>query len=346
MLKSPLMNSNQKLGKILVVILVVALPSISVLGQSCTTGKLDQRVADFLKKYGAGQTMAQLKAAIPQQLKSDIASAFTKLPDDSVKRIVVTKDKIKVNVVKASSKTKLTVIVNFHPGGFIKPLLPSMEYEAMRLAKKFNAVVFDVDYRTAPEFKFPTASSDAYNAYLWVQQHASEYGGDPTKIILSGSGEGANLAALVTHRAKKEGKLAGLKCVIMICPPVDNPIISYYASYDDNAIGYGLTKDEMLFSAQSYLEKSQWFMTNPETWPIYEKDFAGLPPSVIITSEFDVLRDEGIAYGKKLEKAGNDVSILCYPHQVHNFVGLPADAAEMKQLNTTIADVVTKALAK
>lgn len=339
------MNSNNIQGKFLLIILFASLTAVSF-GQSCATGKLDQRVADFLKKYGSGQTMAQLKAANSQQLKSDVQYSFTKLPDDSVKRITVTKDKIKVNVVKASSKAKLTVIVNFHPGGFIKPLMPSMEYEAMRLAKKFNAVVFDVDYRTAPEFKFPTASTDAYNAYLWVQQHAGEYGGDPAKIILAGSGEGATLATLVAHKAKRESKLAGLKCVIMICPVVDNPIISYYASYDDNATGYGLTKEEMIFSTQSYLEKSQWFMTNPETWPIYEKDFAGLPPSVIITAEFDVLRDEGIAYGKKLEKAGNDVSIFCYPHQVHNFVGLPADAAELKQLNTTLIEAVTKALAK
>lgn len=339
------MNPNKLPGKVLWVILFTSIASVSF-AQSCATGKLDPRVDDFLKKYGTVQTAAQLKAASPQQLKSDVTYSFTKLPDDSVKRITIGKDKIKVNVVKASSKAKLTVIINFHPGGFIKPLLPSMEYEAMRLAKKFNAVVFDVDYRTAPEFKFPTASSDAYNAYLWAQQHASEYGGDPAKIILSGSGEGATLAALVSHKAKREGKLAGLKCVVMICPAVDNPIISYYASYDDNATGYGLTKEEMIFSTQSYLEKSQWFMTNPETWPIYERDFAGLPPNVIITAEFDVLRDEGIAYGKKLEKAGNEVSIFCYPHQVHNFVGLPADAAELKQLNTTLAEAVTKALAK
>src|SRR6185295_10592247 len=95
--------------------------------------------------------------------------AFIKLPKDSVKRIKITKDSIRVNVVRVSQKNRIPVIINYHQGGFILPLLPWMEYEAMRLAKKFNAVVFDVDYRVAPEHKFPTALNDAYHAFGWVR---------------------------------------------------------------------------------------------------------------------------------------------------------------------------------
>jgi acetyl esterase len=198
----------------------------------------------------------------------------------------------------------------------------------------------------APEYKFPTAVIDGYNAYLWVLDHAREYGGDPGKIILNGASAGANLAALITHKAKKEGKLQPIKLVIMNCPPTDNPMTSYYASYEDNASGYLLTKELAIFYFQSYLDKMEWYKSNPEMWPLHEKDFSGLPPSLIITTEFDILRDEGIAYGKKLEQAGNDVAIKCFPHQIHNFNGLPPDAAEMKRVYELMGESITKAVSK
>jgi acetyl esterase len=329
----------------LVIICLLTGPT-TVRSQSCATGSVDERVAGFLKKMGPEQTPAQLKTISMDKLRNDGTREFTKLPEDSVKRIKITKDNIKANVVKASSKSSLPVIINFHPGGFISPLMPWMEYEAMRLSKKFNAVVFDIDYRVAPEHKFPTAANDAYSAYLWVLDHAKEYGGDPTKIILSGASVGANLAALVTHKAKKEGKLQPIKLVIMNCPPTDNPMSSYYSSYEDNAIGYYLTKDLAFLYFQTYLDKSEWYRNNPEMWPLHERDFSGMPPSLILTAEFDILRDEGIAYGKKLEQAGNDVAIKCFPHQIHTFMGLPQEAGEMKRVYELMGESIAKAMAK
>lgn len=329
----------------LVVISLLAGP-ITVRSQSCTTGSVDERVADFLKKLGPAQTPAQIKASSIEKLRNDGPREYAKLPEDSVKRIKITTDNINVNVVNANAKSGLPVIINFHPGGFISPLLPWMEYEALRLSKKFNAVVFDIDYRVAPEHKFPSAANDAYNAYIWVIDHAKEYGGDPTKIILNGVSVGANLAALVTHKAKKEGKLQPIKLVIMNCPPTDNPMSSYYPSYEDNANGYFLTKDLAFLYFQTYLDKSEWYRNNPEMWPLHEKDFSGLPPALIMTAEFDILRDEGIAYGKKLEQAGNDVAIKCFPHQIHTFRGLPQEAGEMKRVYELMGESITKTLAK
>src|SRR5260221_2882752 len=221
--------------------LIVFLLPFTARPQTCSTGAVDERVAAFLKKAGPEQTFAQIKTAPIEQFRKDAPRVFAKLPEDSVKRMKITKDNIGVNVVKGSPKNGLPVIINFHPGGFIRPLLPWMEYEAMRLAKKFNAVVFDVDYRVAPENKFPTAFNDAYNSFGWVVEHAKEYGGDPNKIILTGASAGANLAALVAHKAKKEGKLEPIKLVILNCPPTDNPMISYYPSFEENARGYLLT---------------------------------------------------------------------------------------------------------
>jgi acetyl esterase len=326
------------------VTLCFVLTSYYTFAQTCSTGKVDDRVSAFLKTLPAQQTLAQLRAVPITQLKNDGPREFKRLPEDSVKRIKITKDNIKVNVVNATGKSGLPVIINYHGGEFIRPLLPWMEYDAMKLSRKFNAVVFDVDYRVAPEFKFPTAPMDAYNAFLWVTEHASEHGGDPTKIILNGTSAGANLAALVMHKAKKENKLSRVKLVILNCPPTDNPMTSFYPSYEDNANGYFLTKDQAMFCVQTYLEKADWFRPNPEMWPMQERDLKGMPALLILTTEFDVLRDEGIAYGKKLEQAGNNVAIKCFPHQIHAFVGLPENSGEMGRVYELMGEAITSAL--
>jgi acetyl esterase len=179
-----------------------------------------------------------------------------------------------------------------------------------------------------------------------VLDHAKEHGGDPDKIILNGSDAGGNLVALVMHRAKKEGKNLPIRLAIINCAPLDNPMISYYPSYEENARGYVQTKDHMHYYFQNYLEKSEWFRNNPEMWPIYEKDFEKMPPVLIITTEFDVLRDEGIAYGKKLEKAGNEVAIKCFPHQIHGFLGLPQNAGEISRVYELMGEAIVKAVGK
>jgi acetyl esterase len=309
----------------------------SVYSQTCNTGQVDDRASSFLKSVNANQAKVSVEL-----IRKETPTSFKKLPEDSVKRIKATSSNIKINVVKASKKNNLPVIINFHPGGYVVPLMPWMEYDAMIIAKKFDAIVFDVDYRVAPENKFPAALDDAYNSYLWAIQHAKEYGGNPDKIILSGKDAGATLASLVVHRAKRNNTQKAIKGLIMICPFTDNPMISYYDSFENNATGYGLTKEKAQLYFQSYLEKIQWYSPNPEIWPIYEKDFSEMPSTLVVTTEFDVLRDEGIAYGKKLEQAGNSVAIKCYPHQIHNFSGLPENSEEVKRVYELMGEIITQ----
>lgn len=317
-------------GVSLTIAFVFALLAFDSHAQSCTTGTVDERLSSLLKA-SPGYTMEQLKAMPVDKLREDLSMGIRKLPEDSVKRVTL-KDNIRINVVRASSAQGLPVVIHFHDGGFVRPLLPSMEYEAMRIAKQLGVLVLDVDYRVAPEYKFPTAANDAFAAYLWALEKAKDFGGDGSNIILAGTGSGANLAATTALRAKKEGKLDPLRLVMMTCAPTDNPMISYYASYEDNATGYLLSKDESIFNFQAYLDKTEWFRNDPGIWPIYEKDLTGMPPHLIITTEFDIFRDEGIAYGKKLEQAGNVVAIKCFPHQLHAFVGLPENAPERQRV--------------
>jgi acetyl esterase len=338
------MKSSQNKAAIVVWLFAFAISSQSE-GQSCSTGKVDDRVAAFLKSQKAERTPAQWSSLSTKELKTETNTGFTPLPKDSVKQIKITQEAIRVNIVKASPRRDLPVMIRFHEGNFVKPLLPSMEYEALRLSKKFDMLVFDVDYRVAPEHKFPVASNDAYAAFLWVLEHAKEYGGDPNKIVLVGMEAGANLVALVSHKAKKENKLNLIKSLVLICPSVDNPMISYYDSFENNATGFYFTKAESFFGYQSFLDKKEWFIDHPSIFPIHEKDFTGFPPTLLVTAEFDVLRDEGIAYGKKLEKAGCDVSIKCMQHQIHNFAGIDREDAEWKRIDELMKEVMTRGFA-
>jgi acetyl esterase len=313
---------------------------VPVFSQSCSTGSVDERADKFLKSSVKEKSMTELRAATTESIRKEAPAKFRALPKDSVTRIKITGQNISANVVKASVKENQPVIIHFHEGGFVLPLQPWMEYEALHLARKLNAVVFDVDYRVAPENKFPAAHEDAYQAYLWVLQHAKEHGGNPDKIYLAGREAGANLAASTALKARKEGKIIPLAGLLLICPSLDNPMISFYPSLDDNATGYSFTKDRAQFGYQSYLDKPQWFAASPEAFPLYEKDLTGLPPALIITTEFDVLRDEGIAFGKKLEQAGNKVIIKCYPHQLHNFRGLPHHSEEWSRVYELMGEMM------
>lgn len=310
--------------------------------QTCVTGTLAVPASAYLKTRGPEKSITQLHAASIESLRS--TPAVRPLPADSVKRLT-TPDKVKINVYR-HAPGNLPVIINFHSGGFVTPLTPGMEREAWRLARKLNAVVFDVDYRVAPEFKHPAAVNDAYQALLWVQEHAHEFGGIKDQIFLVGQDAGATLAALTVTKAKQAGKHESIKGIVMICPFVDNPMVSYYGSMEDNATGYGLTKDLVQFYFQTYLDKPLWFTGHAEIWPIYNKDFNGWPPVLIVTTEFDVLRDEGIAFGKKLEQGGNRVSIKCYPHQLHNFAGLSASSEEVSRVHELIQELMSQASPK
>lgn len=317
-------------------LLVIAAVTVGY-SQTCTTGTVDERATAYLKSAGTGPSITQLRSTSIETLRK--SAAVKPIPADSVKRLTVTADKIKVNVYRGSNQPNLPVIIHFHAGGFIIPLQPSMEREALHLAKRLNAVVFDIDYRVAPEHKHPAAVQDAYQAVLWVLEHAQEYGGSD-QVFLMGTDAGAALAALSFNRAKMESKGELIKGIIMICPLLDNPMVSFHASLDDNATGYGLTKDLVQFYFQTYLDKPVWFTPNAEVWPFYIKDLTGWPSTLIVTTEFDVLRDEGIAFGKKLEQARNTVTIKCYPHQLHNFYGLPASSEELTRVHELIMEVI------
>lgn len=303
--------------------------------QPCGTRQLDPRVASFLKLIGyQDQTLEQLRAMPIANLKY-AGPPVRPYPKDDVTHLKITADSIPVLVFNPTHQTGLPVIINYHGGGFIAPLIPALEHSLWLDAKTYDAVVFAIDYRVGPENKFPAAVNDSYAAFKWVADHAVAFGGDTSRIVLMGNSAGANLAAVVTQKAKKEGIAGKIKLQVLNGLPADlrPENMERAVSYQENALGYFQTKAACYFAVESYAPGKT---ANPEVSPAITEDLSGLPPAVIINAEFDPLRDDGILYAARLRKAGVRVWDKCFAGQIHLLLGLPPGAKELTEMETMV----------
>jgi acetyl esterase len=313
--------------------------------QTCGTRELDPRVASFLKVIGyQDMTIEQLRD-LPISLIKFPALPLIPYPKEDVKRIKITADSIPVLIFNPSHAQNLPILINYHGGGFISPLVPGLEHSLWQDAKTYGTIVFAVDYRVAPENKFPAAVNDSYNAFKWISEHGSEFGGDTSRIALLGISAGANLVAVVTQKAKKDGIINKIKLQIMNGLPGDcSPAnMETSTSYQENAKGYWQTKAACYFAIELYAP-GQYI--NPEVSPILTEDLKGLPPAVIINAEFDPLRDDGFLYAAKLRKSGIKVWDKCFAGQIHMLLGLPPEAKEIKEFETIVKTAMKESFYK
>jgi acetyl esterase len=206
------------------------------------------------------------------------------------------------------------VLVWFHGGGFVIGELDTTDNMARALAARSGTTVVSVGYRLAPEHPFPAAVDDAYTATAWVSEHADELGVDGSRLAVGGHSAGANLAAVVAQLARAAGGPA-IRLQILACPTVD--AVDKWPSYDENAEGYFLTRSTMEWFLANYLGGRD--PDNPRVSPLRASQLSGLPSAVVITAEFDPLRDEGRAYAAALADAGVRVEPLQYDGEIHDF---------------------------
>jgi len=304
--------------------------------QSCGSRKLDPRIAEFLKMIGANQdmTIEQYRSIPGEQLKL-LGDPPIPYPLEDVQRILITADSIPVLIFNPAHKQNLPIIINYHPGGFFATLHQGFQYKMWEEAKTYNAIVFAIDYRVAPENKFPAAVNDCYNAFKWITEHGSEYGGDTSRLVLKGESAGANLVAVVSQKARNEGISNKIKLQIMNGLPMNlSPQnMESSASYQENENGYFATKALSYFIVEIYAPNQY---NNPEVSPGLTEDLKDLPPAVIINAEFDPFRDDGILYAAKLRNAGIKVWDKCFAGQIHMLSGLPPDAEELKEYENMV----------
>jgi len=223
---------------------------------------------------------------------------------------------VPVRIYTPAGTGPFSMLMYFHGGGFVLGNLDTAEPVCRTLSTQTGSLVISVDYRLAPEHKFPAAVEDAFAATRWAAEHAGEIGGDASRLAVAGDSAGGNLAAVVALRARQEGG-PRLRGQLLICPVADH----YSAgseSYETNADGYFLTKPAMQWFLDHYLNGVE-DAANPHASPLRAGDLRGLPPAFVITAEYDPLRDEGDRYAMRLREAGVDTVHRPSSGMIHNF---------------------------
>lgn len=213
------------------------------------------------------------------------------------------------------SSAKRAGLVYFHGGGWVINYIGKYHAQMAAMAVKTNSIIISVNYQKAPEHKFPTPFNDCYEGLEWAIINADRLGIDINRLGVGGDSAGGNLASAVAIAARDRGKIK-LAYQLLIYPCNGPEFVD--SSDVPNAQGYGLTQTGMKWLWEMYLNgKSDW--ANPYAVPHSAKTLEGLPPTIMITAEYDVLRSDGISYFEKLKAAKNKVTYKDCPGMIHGF---------------------------
>jgi acetyl esterase len=218
----------------------------------------------------------------------------------------------------SAATTPLPAVVYFHGGGWVQGDLETHHGLCARLAKHAGVLVVAVDYRLAPEHKFPSAVDDCLAAYRWARAKGRDVGADPARVAVAGDSAGGNLSATVSQLAASVGSPVPT-CQVLIYPAVDFSLDT--ESHREMVEGHVIPRERVLWYMQQYL-RNDADKTDRRASPLRASSLTGQPPALIVTAGFDPLRDEGRAYGDRLREAGVDVVYREYPGQIHAFVSL------------------------
>ncbi|MFW6066808.1 MAG: alpha/beta hydrolase fold domain-containing protein [Myxococcota bacterium] len=218
------------------------------------------------------------------------------------------------------------LLVYYHGGGWVIGSLDSHDAVCRLLAVEGRCVVLSVEYRLAPEHRFPAAIEDAVAAYRWARRHAASLRADPERVAVGGDSAGGNLAAQVCLEERRASRrMPDLQ--VLIYPGTD--LTRACPSHRTFAEGYYLDQETMDWFLDHYLADPAQ-ARDPRCSPLFEPDLSKLPPAHVITAGFDPLRDEGEAYAHKLEQAGVAVDLRCEEALIHGFANMNGiiDAAD------------------
>lgn len=311
-------------------VVAIGPPTIPMLVMSNRGGRMPvhpeyQALLDMMAMVAAGAPpMSETTPEMSRQGYAGLAAVAGPGPEvASVEHLTVPGQaaEIPLRIYRPTSDDEVTgVVVFFHGGGFVIGDLDTHDAVCRELCVGTGCTVIAVDYRLAPEHRFPAAVEDCWDATRWVAEHADELRVDSSRLVVAGDSAGGNLAAVVALLAREH---AGprLALQVLVYPAVDGAD-GGWQSRIDNAVGYLLTAEQMDWFVDHYVPsvtlRSDWRVA-----PLRASSHAGLPPALVITAEFDPLRDEGAAYAAALRAARVPVTHSLYEGAIHVFFQLP-----------------------
>lgn len=283
---------------------------------------VDPRIAELLAEADKidPRPIEALSVAEARARGGSVNAALALAPEPvvDVRDVVIdTLSPIPARLYRPRSGT-LPLLVYFHGGGWVVGSVALSDPFCRALANASGCAVVSVEYRLAPEDRFPAAADDAYAATRWSADHASDLGVDASRIAVGGSSAGGNLAAVVTLMARERG-VPAIAFQLLHVPVTDHDFDT--PSYRANGTGFGLTLKGMRWFWDHYAPDPK-VRDEPYASPLRARDLTGLPPAHVVTAECDPLRSEGKAYATRLREAGVATAYVEYPGMVHGFTGM------------------------
>jgi acetyl esterase len=224
---------------------------------------------------------------------------------------------VPIRVYRPAGDGPFGLHVFFHGGGWVIGDLDTHDADCRELCVGAGVVVVAVDYRLAPEHPFPAAPEDCYAATVWAAEHAGELGARPGPISVGGDSAGGNLAAVVSLLARDRGG-PEIALQLLVYPVTDAAMDT--ASFTENGDGYMLTAEGMHWFWDHYCTVAD--RTDPRASPMRAPDLSGLPRALVMTAEYDPLRDEGEAFARRLQEAGVTAEVQRYDGLIHGFFSM------------------------
>lgn len=302
---------------------------------------VDPQIAQALKALEAAPPMETMTL---QELRNVYPPPTAREPVGGKQDLLIAcaEGGIPARLYRPLEQQRAGLTVFFHGGGFVIGSIESHDAVCRQLCNLTGAAVLSVEYRLAPEHKFPAAPDDCLQAVRWAAQQAPDWGLDPGRLVLAGDSAGGTLAAVTALRLRDEGgpRLAGQVLVY--------PVTDYHTpptpSYLENANGYFLTRASMVRFWQEYLSREQ-DAAHPHAAPLRAPDLSGLPPALVLTAEFDPLRDEGERFAHRLLDAGVPVTLRREDGLIHGFFRMSAVSDKARSAVEDTAQWIRQAMA-
>lgn len=299
---------------------------------------------DVRAMLDATPVQTPLRDVAPQMAREAMAAASVLMgPGESVHEVrdlAIPRgtQTLRARLFRPTETPELPVVVYFHGGGWVVGSIETHDAYCRSLANAAGVAVVSVDYRLAPEHRFPAAADDAFLATQWVHQHAASLGCAADRMAVMGDSAGGNLAAAVTLMSRDRGGPA-LRLQILIYPITDCDFSR--GSYLEFATDYFLTRDNMIWFWEQYVGDLGGEPELHYAAPL-RAELHQLPPALVITAEYDPLRDEGEAYARKLLAAGGRVELVRFPGVIHGFVRRLKEISKARAALETVSRAICR----